>query len=193
MINTTMNSSVIFRNVMFVCLLCFCFAQEASCQDVIGKWKCTNEMFDMWNLGYSYIKGNVQFKNDNTFVVKVKGKKLSKSVYAKEWSLALKVKGTYTIKNDSILLSAPSNAIDCTVDPDMEDPNLSLSDYQLLNIARSNAYDGAGAEYRNQTTQCSFQELAIIEKVLPVWNDNVVFVFHGKKNLQIGEKIILRR
>lgn len=155
-----------------------------------GKWKCSKEMFKEWGFRYAVMRGKVSFKEDNTFKVKVKGRSHMGHKFWRKRTITIKIKGLYSMKNDSLVLIADSANVKCYVDPDIDNP---------VNTPRYEMYERIGTwnplerRYSKELTQCRFHEEAVRKKMIEIWNKGYMMELPDKNLLKLGKGIILEK
>lgn len=174
------------------------------CQDISGKWKCSDEMFSSWKkAGYKKVKGTIRFKKNKTFTVKLYGNTKHRK-YSNYKVLVVKLKGIYMIDNDTIYLSVLPKELKCNVQTSMEYPrsarnherydrylsekwdNKNSRGFDLL-------YDGWMRHYDADMTRNKFHEENVTDKLMPIFNKGYQFFLQEGKLLRMGNTFVLKR
>lgn len=196
-----------------ICLICLFLPQMSFSQDICGKWECPDEMYQYW--GYKAGKAHITFKNNNTFVLKVKGRSMMGSKFWPHRGMSIKAKGLYTAKNDSIYFYIRQEDIKCHVTAGKEDPAMSPKhnnrfnpvyspaivhrkednyDYYEKNIKSRTTWDGREVYYDSEVRMCDFQRIAMINQMLDFFElKKYSFKRISQDSLRLGKKFVITR
>ncbi len=195
---------------IIISLICLLFPQESFSQDILGKWKCPNEMYQYW--GYNAGKAHITFKKDNIFILKVKGRDMMGHKFWPHRRFDVKVKGFYMEKNDSMYFYVEPQNIKCHVIGGKEDPVMSperdnyrnptrfptiakrkIDDYDYYQ-EQNWLWDGRQVMYDSEQRVCEFQRIAMINQMLDFFElKRYSFKEISQDSLRLGKKFIITR
>lgn len=195
---------------IIISLICLLFPQESFSQDILGKWKCPDEMYQYW--GYKAGKAHITFKKDNIFILKVKGRDMMGHKFWPHRRFDVKVKGFYMEKNDSMYFYVEPQNIKCHVLGGKEDPVMSPERDNYRNPTRFPAiarrkiddyeyyqeqnwlWDGRQVMYDSELRVCEFQRIAMINQMLDFFElKRYSFKEISQDSLRLGKKFIITR
>lgn len=174
---------------IMVCLLSLC-GQSSYGQEIEGKWKCSKEMFKAWGLRYASMNGKVKFKDDKTFKMVVKGRSHMGHKFWRKRNITIKVKGTYTMKKDSLVLVTDSDNVKCYVDPGIENP-VNSSRYEKFE--RLGTWNPVERRYEREMTMCKHHAQAVKKQMYGIWNKGYRLEQPDEKHLKLGKDIVLEK
>lgn len=181
----------IFRYLASFFILFSLSIQLAFAQQIVGKWKCSQETLLEMGLGYTNIKGKCLFKKDGTFYITIKGRSLLGHDFWKYRTMYAKAKGKYILDGNSITTKVCLQDIHVYVEPGMEDPELNTKEGEA---DKRTTWDSASRKYETVLFHCEVQEQTIKDKMFDFWNwNNSSFSFIGTKALYIGCMIELKK
>lgn len=105
-------------------------------QDIVGKWKCSKEILDGFNLGYEDISGYYTFYKNGKFKLKIKGrqptrrasvgmdhiKSKSYKIRSQQRTIYIKASGKYIVKDGKITTSVKPKKVKSYVDISASQP-----------------------------------------------------------------------
>ena len=179
--------------IITIGLICLLLPQASFSQDIRGEWKCPDEMYQYW--GYKVGKGELMFKKNNTFILKLKGRHMRVGgmggIAGKRQRMNVKVKGLYTAKNDSIYFYVNPDDIKCHVVGGREDPAMSPN-YDPSN--QRTTWNGSEVRYDSELRICEFQRISIINQMLDFFEcKRYSFTKISQDSLCIGKKFVITR
>lgn len=62
------------KKILFIILMVLSILPAAEAQNVVGKWKCSEEFLHGLGTRFIQMRGRYHFKKDSTFTIKIKGR-----------------------------------------------------------------------------------------------------------------------
>lgn len=174
-----------------ICLLYLFSLNLSFAQQLIGKWKCSEDTMLEMGLGYKSISGKCHFKKNGTFTIRIKGRSLLGHKFWRYQTMSAKVKGKYILDGNNITSMINTDAIKVDVDSGMEDPELNQ---KTKEAEKYTTWDSARRTYEMELYYCGVQEQVIKEKILNLWTWNKLQISHADTgNIYIGNMIMLKK
>lgn len=202
-ITKLINDMKLKKHIMAITALLLCIILPLQAQDITGKWKCPKGYLNSLGLQYSEMNGYFQFKKNGKFKIYIKGyKTISKpsSDYVSpggKWVresarlryIIIKVKGRYTVKNDSISTSLGHKGVYCYVDPGRDAPNSDAG----ASESRTRWNEYLEDAYNKAVYKAKTQETMVKKELSHVWIWHKVPLTLAKDSLSIKGKVELER
>ena len=183
-----------------VIMLTFSFSRTRA-QDIVGKWKCSEEFLGSLGFNSDRMSGQCRFKKDGTFEVKINGRKIV-SYVADAYSspqirdspssqrlMTVRIKGTYQVKDDSISTTVSPDGVYCYIEagdyPEPVDIRDSKMTMELKDIEQQ--------IFENRQSEADRKSDAIKKKMLQFWQWDKEPVRMTKRHLMIGYKAMLKK
>lgn len=156
-------------------------------QEITGKWKCSKGALEQMGSHYKYLKGHCRFKGDGTFEVKLNSTK----EVASQYSIYIRVKGTYIMEDGMITTRVERDGVYCNVPNDMPDPYIEHK--KRLNEGYRRAENWDERKYDVSSGVKDLQENSREAELTREWNWTNEKVSLSGKTLSIGDKARLRK
>ncbi len=166
---------------------------DAIAQGIVGKWKCSTDLFSALNLNYSKQSGKWIFKKDGTCSLKIYCKGISipeQNLFIPNQTLDINVKGKYTIKDSLITTEFVLDDINCQANTDIKNP-----DYLKLNNADNDEklFSMIETEYDGKRNHLYLYEKTIEQDLISFLNwKNIIFYIENDK-MFIDHKLLLNK
>ncbi len=206
------------KKILFIILMMLSILPAAEAQNVVGRWRCSEEFLHSLGTRFIQMRGRYCFKKDSTFTIKIKGRgqRLGRKPKNKGWSsktvkssgiieltkrpdhitskhtLQIKVKGTYSVSDGTITTKVAPEGVSCYIDSgrDMpEMPSVDSYDYDYEMLV----YLWESSSYNDAAFMSRTQEKTIKREFMKVWNWNREPLEVTKKTMTVGNKVTFRR
>lgn len=174
------------KKILFIIIMMLSVLPAAEAQNVVGKWKCSQEFLHGLGTGFIQMRGRYHFKKDSTFTIKIKGR--GQKFYGKN-TLQIRIKGTYSISHSAITTKVVPNDVTCYINFGMDIPKTpSFTDETAML-----RYDMENNHYELFESMSRTQEETIKRDLLEVWNWNREPLEVTKKTMKVGDKATFKR
>lgn len=202
------------KKILFIIIMMLSVLPAAEAQNVVGKWKCSQEFLHGLGTLFIQMRGRYHFKKDSTFTIKIKGRgqrlgrkpKNEKNyvhvttsrgvVVSKSPSninslstLQIRVKGTYSVSDGTISTKVAPEDVSCYVDSGIYMPDAP----SLTNDSDMLRYKMRTSWYEHRLSLSNTQEETIKRDLLEVWNWNREPLEVTKKTMKVGDKAMFKR
>ncbi|MDO4172773.1 MAG: hypothetical protein Q4E63_05330 [Prevotellaceae bacterium] len=175
------------KHFIILLLACTLFPLTIQAQDITGKWKCRKGALEQLGSHYKYLKGNCRFKDDGTFEVRLN----STMEVPSQYSVYIRLKGTYTMANGLISTHIDIDGVYCNVPNDTHNPYIKPK--QRLNEGHNWAENWDERKYDVSNSVKDLQEDSREAELVREWNWKNEQVTLSGKTLSIGNKAKLRK
>ena len=203
------------KKILIIILTMFCMLPSAEAQNVVGKWKCSQEFLHSLGTRFIQMRGRYHFKKDSTFTIKIKGwgegaalkrknrgwssyiRKSNGTIeltkrpeyFASKPSLQIRIKGTYSVSNGTITTKVVPNGIYCYIESGSDIPVAP----SLNNDAAMLRYIMGNRMHENFSSLARTQEETIKRDYMRVWNWDHEPLEVTKKTMKVGDKVKFKK
>lgn len=190
--------------MLFLVVLSIYFSCCTHAQNIVGKWKCSEEFLGSLGFKSDRMSGQCKFMKNGMFEVKINGRN-SVSYVADSYSspqsgkfktspsshrlTTVRIKGTYQIENDSISTTVTPDGVFCYIETGNYPEPVNISDSKMTMDLK----DIEQFIYENRVSEAEGQTKNIKEKMLKFWQWEKEPVRMTKRHLMIGYKAMFKK